>query len=214
MVFWGYSVIGEYETFFGQLSRFLFESAQLEYQFAVLSTFLGLILLLGGIGSTLYGTVASDRAQKGDLFDLRTIEDRAQKEFDLYFHYCPLCSAESSVRLSCQPFGKDYAICSNCAAKWHIYLGISGLKWAKLENVNVDGKGKELLRQEYPPEFWQRTALQRMRKEGAPSVSKEALPSEPSHSIPSIESVYCVHCGTKNTSDAVFCKKCGKKLVK
>ena len=30
--------------------------------------------------------------------------------------------------------------------------------------------------------------------------------------IPPTETIYCSYCGTENVKDAVFCKKCGKKI--
>jgi hypothetical protein len=41
--------------------------------------------------------------------------------------------------------GKDTLSCYECGAKWHLHIGLTGFKWAKLELESEDGKGEELL---------------------------------------------------------------------
>jgi ribosomal protein L40E len=197
MFFSGYTIIGEYQTFAGQLSRFLFGSAQTQYMLAILIAFFGIILAILGLGLIMYGTVA----KKGNnLIEISegTLRD-AQRQISLYFQYCPLCYTEGSVLPNLSVGGTDYIVCSKCAAKWHIYYVFS-FKWAKLEVVNIDGKGAEYLNIEYPPEFWQRMALQGVRAR---------TPAQP---LEQTKKIYCIYCGTENSSFADFCQKCGKKI--
>ncbi len=58
LFFSGFITIGEYQTFAGQLARFLYGSAQIQYQVAILIAFLGIILALLGLGLTIYGIAA------------------------------------------------------------------------------------------------------------------------------------------------------------
>lgn len=41
----------------------------------------------------------------------------------------------------------------------------------------------------------------------------KAKPQIPQHIPPPPSHEFCRYCGTQNTSDAVFCSKCGKKLT-
>jgi hypothetical protein len=158
MILYGYTVTGDYQTFTWQLERFFSASTQKEYMFTILMAFLGIILAVLGLGLTTYGIVA-----KKEEYLTEHILHNAQSEISLYFQYCPLCYAKGSVTPKFSFFGgKDYISCSKCTAKWHFFYGFGGLKWAKLVNVNVDGKGVEFLNIEYPLEFWQRTALQKI----------------------------------------------------
>lgn len=43
-----------------------------------------------------------------------------------------------------------------------------------------------------------------------PPATPEPRPSPPKPS----DKIYCVHCGAENQTDAIFCQKCGKKIVK
>jgi hypothetical protein len=157
MILYGYTSMGDFQSFTWQLARFFSASAQKEYMFAILMTLLGIILIVLGLGLTTYGTVA-----KKEECLTEHILHNAQREISLYFQYCPLCYAKGSLTPKFSFGGKDYIICSKCAAKWHFFYGFGGLKWAKLENVNVDGKGVEFLNIEHPLEFWQQIALQKI----------------------------------------------------
>jgi|Deesub1362A_J573_1020465.scaffolds.fasta_scaffold02656_7 hypothetical protein len=159
----GYMIVREYQTFLGELSRALSASERQRYQIAILMTTGGVILLLVGLGLTMYGVVATAGEKGIDRLSKQIVEE-SEREFNLYFKYCPLCFAEDSVKPKFSFGGKDYAVCSECGAKWHLYFGLRGFKWAKLENINIHGKGSEFLNKEYQPEFWQRLAL-RGRKE-------------------------------------------------
>ncbi len=157
MILYGYTVMGDYQTFTWQLARFFSASTQKEYMFDILMAFFGIILAVLGLGLTMYGTVA-----KKEEYLTEHILHNAQREISLYFQYCPLCYAKGSLTPKFSFGGKDYIICSKCAAKWHFFYGFGGLKWAKLVNVNVDGKGVEFLNIEHSLEFWQQIALQKI----------------------------------------------------
>jgi len=96
-----------------------------------------------------------------------------------YFKYCPLCLAESSMRLEFPStvFGKIHLICSECGAKWHISYGRTvfdlRFKWAKLVTASISAKGNELLQKKHKPEFWQHMAL-----EGRKSIEPKKVASQ------------------------------------
>jgi hypothetical protein len=54
--------------------------------------------------------------------------------------------------------GKDTLSCYGCVAKWHLYIGLTGLKWAKLELEDEDGKGVELLGKRLNKKDWRKMA--------------------------------------------------------
>jgi hypothetical protein len=191
IAFLGYTTIREYQTFLGQLARSLFSSEQQRYQMGILITLGGGVLSLIGLGAIIYGGLSK---REGISEEVEQITKEAERNFNLYFKYCPLCCAEGSVKPRWSFGGKDYAICSECGAKWHLYVGLTGFKWAKLENVNISGKGTELLNKEYNPEYWQRLALMGRKTTTTPSK------------------IYCSQCGTENLQDSIYCIKCGNKI--
>jgi len=54
--------------------------------------------------------------------------------------------------------GKDTLSCYECGAKWHLYIGLTGLKWAELELEGEDGKGEELLGKKLKKKEWRKMA--------------------------------------------------------
>jgi len=88
-----------------------------------------------------------------------------------YFPCCPICGAkEISVHLT--QGGRDTLSCESCGARWHIYVGLTGLKWAELEIEAEDGKGQELLGKRLDKNEWRRMA-QTARKARAIHERKE-----------------------------------------
>ena len=54
--------------------------------------------------------------------------------------------------------GKDTLSCYGCGAKWHLHIGLTGLKWAELELEDEDGKGLELLGKRVKKKDWRKMA--------------------------------------------------------
>jgi len=54
--------------------------------------------------------------------------------------------------------GRDTLSCYECGAKWHLYIGLTGLKWAELELEGEDGKGEELLGKKLKKKEWRKMA--------------------------------------------------------
>ena len=80
--------------------------------------------------------------------------ERMKIEVSKFFPSCPLCQKESiETRFNDDWYGRDYIVCSNCQAKWHIYY-LQELKWAELVNVGASNKGNDYLNQRYEPTFW------------------------------------------------------------
>ena len=74
-----------------------------------------------------------------------------KKEFEAetanIFPYCPFCGS-LKIQIKVAIGRKDHVSCENCNAIWHIYFSRvqeHNMRWAKLESVTKDGKGKELL---------------------------------------------------------------------
>ena len=53
---------------------------------------------------------------------------------------------------------KDTLSCYGCGAKWHLYLGLTGLKWAELDLESENGKGAELLGKKLDKNEWLKMA--------------------------------------------------------
>lgn len=75
--------------------------------------------------------------------------------------------------------GKDSLSCYECGAKWHLYIGLTGLKWAELELEAEDGKGAELLGQRLNKKEWRKMA-QNTQKTTEPEPKKK--PDKKKHS--------------------------------
>lgn len=61
-----------------------------------------------------------------------------------YFPCCPLCGSKK-IEVNLIVGGRDTLSCESCGARWHLYVGLSGLKWAELDVEADDGRGRELL---------------------------------------------------------------------
>ena len=60
MFFIGFIVVGEYQTFAGQLARFFSGQAEQHYQFAILVSLIGILFSILGFVTVLYGAIAKD----------------------------------------------------------------------------------------------------------------------------------------------------------
>jgi mRNA-degrading endonuclease RelE of RelBE toxin-antitoxin system len=53
---------------------------------------------------------------------------------------------------------KDTLSCYGCGAKWHLYIGITGLKWAELDLESEEANGAELLGKKLDKNEWLKMA--------------------------------------------------------
>ena len=53
---------------------------------------------------------------------------------------------------------RDTLSCYGCGAKWHLYIGITGLKWAELALESENAKGVELLGKKLNKNYWLKMA--------------------------------------------------------
>lgn len=61
-----------------------------------------------------------------------------------YFPCCPVCG-DKKIEVNLIANGRDTLACESCGARWHLHVGLTGLKWAELDVEADDGKGRELL---------------------------------------------------------------------
>lgn len=141
-----------------------------------------------------YGYYAMDRARRKKRADILT-----------FFRYCPLCYMGNAIRCKFHSFsGKDHVICSRCGATWHIYYGLTGFKWAKLEKESYDGKGKEHLGKELQPEFWSRLAF-----EGRANLEERRTVVKEREFVREIVKIRCQFCGNLYNESTDRCPHCG-----
>lgn len=82
---------------------------------------------------------------------------RVESEVRGYFVCCPLCGSEE-IQFSLIVGGRDRLTCENCGAKWHLYVGLRGFRWAELDVESKDGKGLELLGKRLDKDEWRKMA--------------------------------------------------------
>ncbi|MCX8181488.1 MAG: hypothetical protein N3D12_00005 [Candidatus Methanomethyliaceae archaeon] len=70
-----------------------------------------------------------------------------------YFPVCPLCGHEE-LDIEFSFLEGDFLTCKRCAATWHLYIGITGLKWAELTLPTRGGYGRHLLNQKIDCKYW------------------------------------------------------------
>lgn len=146
-----------------------------------------------------------------------------RKEVSEVFPACPLCQKKTIVTQFCHDwFGRDYIVCSSCHARWHLYF-LQGLKWAKLIEVNTEGKGKEYYQIEHKPAFWYDMIKEK------PAKKKDIQPQPPrvviSYAQPPatvkekeivkqtevIVKIKCQYCGKRYDETLDVCPHCGGK---
>jgi len=74
-----------------------------------------------------------------------------------YFICCPFCGSER-LQTHLISGGRDTLTCENCGAKWHLYVGLTGFKWAELDIESKNGKGLELLGKRLDKNEWREMA--------------------------------------------------------
>jgi hypothetical protein len=133
-----------------------------------------------------------------------------------YFLCCPLCGNDRlRIELISLTYGgHDTLACEICGAKWHLYLGITGLSWAELELAAKDGRGVELLGKRLKKTEWKGMA-QNVRRTNPPQptmdmgvVVKEKEIIRQKEVIVKIRCSYC-HNVFDETLDK--CPHCGAK---
>jgi len=129
-----------------------------------------------------------------------------------YFPSCPLCGSKD-IEVHFTMGGRDTLSCESCGARWHIYVGLSGLKWAELDVEADDGTGKELLGKRLGKEEWRRMAHE-ARKRGVSKIQSPPSPTwtkEKETIIKEIVMIPCKYCGGLMPQTSTFCPHCGAK---
>jgi len=105
-----------------------------------------------------------------------SIDWTGMKEYETdvrgYFPCCPLCG-NKEIEVHLTQGGRDTLSCQGCGAKWHIYVGLTGLKWAELDVEADDGKGKELLGRRLEKDEWRKMAHEARRRLQTTTREKE-----------------------------------------
>jgi hypothetical protein len=154
------------------------------------------------------------------MYRVEELERYCQNGVRTCFKFCPLCGAEGSIE--CQinrgPGRRpDYIICSNCLAKWHVWIGKSAynfgkLSWAELITDGNDKKGTELLGRRESPEFWQDMGFKRRKELPKTEGQNAAVTVREKEIIREIVKVRCRHCGTLYLETLDKCPNCGASL--
>ena len=130
-----------------------------------------------------------------------------------YFPCCPICgSKEIEVHLT--QGGRDTLSCSNCNARWHIFVGLTGLKWAELDVEADDGKGKELLGKRMNGNEWRRMSQEKRRTLAHERAEKKKEAEGKTVIIKEREivKIRCRHCGFLFEEKLNKCPNCGASL--
>jgi len=151
------------------------------------------------------------------MWDVKTVLGIMYRDVGIYFQYCPLCYSENTIKVQSslgRLGGKDYIVCSNCGAKWHIKTSrLKGysLQWAKLEKENIDGKGSELLQRKHPPEFWQQMALEGRKSIEPKKIASQETIKEKEIIKKVIVKIRCPYCQNLYDESLNKCPHCGGK---
>ena len=133
------------------------------------------------------------------------------------FVCCPLCGSEE-IQTHLVTGGRDTLTCEDCGAKWHLYVGLTGLKWAELEIESKNGKGLELLGKRLQKDEWRRMALEIRKTLPRPltkknQVEKEKVPEGKTVIIKEREivKIRCPYCHGLHDESYDKCPHCGGK---
>jgi rubrerythrin len=113
--------------------------------------------------------------------------------------------------------GDDYIICSNCLAKWHVWIGkstynLGRVRWAKLITDGSDKRGTELLGKEIEPAFWQEMAIKRRKEMPKMEGQNTNATVREKETIREIVKVRCRYCGALCLETLDKCPYCGASL--
>ena len=78
-----------------------------------------------------------------------------EKQVQDCFPYCPFCG-NNQLTMNLVSGGKDTLSCEVCNAKWHLFIGLGGLKCAILEQPSRNGEGKNLVGRRYEKNQWKK----------------------------------------------------------
>ena len=98
--------------------------------------------------------------------------EKYEREIQRSFPCCPLCGSKQ-LKSNLVPGGRDSLLCENCKAKWHLIIGLGGLKWAKLEQGSENGEGTALIGKRYEKERWQKLAEKIINTKIAAPITRE-----------------------------------------
>jgi hypothetical protein len=129
-----------------------------------------------------------------------------------YFLCCPLCgNGQLTVNLSLSG-GRETITCETCGAKWHIYMGLTGLSWAELELNSKDGKGIDLVGKKLKKEEWRQKAQATRRTTSSTSLT---IPGPKEKEIISqkevIVKIRCNYCRNTFSETLDKCPHCGAR---
>jgi Zn ribbon nucleic-acid-binding protein len=143
------------------------------------------------------------------------IQKEQEKRVMEYFHYCPFCYAKDSMSFNWD-IGNITMYCKECGAKWSLHWSIlrHGFVGAKLVNPDVEGKGKSLLKDEHPPDFWKSMGLSGHRIQVPPPPMTPTSTAKEKEIITKKEVIIKIRCPyCKNLYDETLdkCPRCGGK---
>lgn len=119
-------------------------------------SFLGVGVIVIAVIVGVAGAVIKGLRKPQELFGFSEYESDVRG----YFPSCPLCGGRE-IEVNLTSGGRDTLSCKNCDARWHIYVGLTGLKWAELDLEAKDGVGRELLGKRMKGNEWRRMAIEK-----------------------------------------------------
>ena len=131
-----------------------------------------------------------------------------------YFLCCPLCGS-NKLAVHLVEGGRDTMTCGDCGANWHIYVGLTGLKWAELELEGKKGKGAGLLGKKLDKKEWRKMA-QNARKNTAKETKEEtkigiAIEKEIIREKEVVVKIRCGYCRNLYDETLDKCPHCGAR---
>ena len=131
-----------------------------------------------------------------------------------YFICCPLCGSPK-ITPHLINGGRDTLYCDSCGARWHLYVGLTGLKWAELELESDTGTGRELLGKRIQKEQWKNMAHEARRRHPhdvmPPPLPQHTTIKEKETIIKEIVMIPCKYCGALMPQTSTFCPNCGAR---
>ncbi|MCM8819817.1 MAG: hypothetical protein NC925_03370 [Candidatus Omnitrophica bacterium] len=88
-----------------------------------------------------------------------------------YFPVCPLCGSKE-LEIEFNFLEGDFLSCKRCVATWHLYIGVTGLKWAELTFPTRGGYGRHLLNQRLDSKYWKKMCQEKFTTSKAHRVSE------------------------------------------